>query len=253
MCLVVLFSESVGMIYDPDAEHWNSSNPIGFLEPEVGEFMNSQSVGIMMLLALGGGASIIVRYRRSDSLVRAQVKWVLYASAIAAVALQLISFSDGNPILYLLSALTALAVIPTAITVAIIRYKLFEIDRLISRTVSYGFVVGLLGGLFAVLTWLPSLVIGGVGGNGEGSAPQPVIIAAATLAVAALFNPLRRRTQYIVDRRFNRSGYQAEVVSEEFAAQLRAPMSADQIMDLWTQTAVDNMQPQAAGIWLKEA
>jgi hypothetical protein len=252
MSLVVAFSEEVGHIYDPDNEHWNLSNPIGFLQPEVAEFMNLLSVGVMMGLAVGGVVSMIVRYRRSDSLVRTQIKWVVYASAVAAVALQGISLSGGDPTLYLLSVLTALAVIPIAITVAITRYKLFEIDRLISRTVSYGLVVALLGGMFVALAWLPSVFIGGVGHDGEGSGPPPLIITASTLAVAALFNPLRKRVRHAVDRRFNRSGYQAELMSEGFAAQIREPLSTDEIIDLWTQAVGETMQPQTAGIWLKE-
>lgn len=248
----VLFSEEVGMIFDPDSERWHLVNPIGFLAPEVAEFMLSSAVGVMMWLAIGGVAAMITRYRRADTLVRTQIKWVVYASAVAAIALASTSLSAGNPAVFLAQALTALAVIPIAITIAIIRFKLFEIDRLISRTVTYGLVVALLGGMFALLTWLPSFLIGGVGDDGEGSAPPPVIIAASTLAVAALFNPLRRRIQHSVDRRFNRSGYQAELVSEGFAATLSESLSTEEIMDFWKLTVQDAVQPQAAGIWLKE-
>lgn len=120
----------------------------------------------------------------------------------------------------------------------------YEIDRIISRTISYALVVALSAGMFfglvaVVSSFLPS--------------NNPVVVAGATLAVAALFNPLRRRIQHWVDRRFNRSGYQAELLSEEFATRLREPLTSQEIISLWSQTVEETMEPQAAGVWLKEA
>ncbi|MGB7859511.1 MAG: hypothetical protein WBM90_03350, partial [Acidimicrobiia bacterium] len=166
MCFVVLFGDEAGKIYDPESKNWHLTNPIGFLPRGIGEFMTSAAVGVSMWLAVGGVVSMIIRYRRSDSLVRTQIKWVVYASAIAALALALTSFSGGDETIFLVLSLTALSVIPVAITLAITRYQLYEIDRLISRTVSYGLVIALLGGVFATLTWLPSVLSGGVDDGG---------------------------------------------------------------------------------------
>jgi DMSO reductase anchor subunit len=130
-----------------------------------------------------------------------------------------------------------------SVTIAITRYQLYEIDRIISRTLSYTLLIALLAvvfvGIVAVVgAFLPS--------------DDPLAIAASTLAIAAVFNPLRRRVQQAVDRRFNRSGYLAEVVSAQFAAKLQEPLSTQQITALWSQTVEDAMRPQAAGIWLRE-
>ncbi len=241
MLLVAIFSEEVGKIYDPNDELWSLANPIGFVGPEMGEFMVSLSVGVMMWLAVGGVVAMVVRYRRSDSLVRTQIKWVVYAAAIAAASLFSIAFSGGDETLYLIQVLTALAVIPVAITIAITRYKLFEIDRIISRTISYTIVVGLLvAGFFGLITLITSLL----------PTQNSLAVAGSTLAVAALFNPLRRRVQRAIDRRFNRSRYHATLVSDQFAAQLSQPHTVAELAELWKQTVSDSLQPQASGIWL---
>jgi hypothetical protein len=132
--------------------------------------------------------------------------------------------------------------IPVAITVAVTRYKLFEIDRIISRTVSYALVVGLLVAVFFGLVTLVTEVLP--------PDSSDLAIAASTLAVAALFNPLRKRVQHTVDRRFNRSSYQAARVSEQFAALLDQPHTVEEIAELWKQTVNESLQPHSSGLWL---
>lgn len=244
LLFVSLFVERMGKFYDPADENWYVDNPIGFLPTELGEAMTAQSVGVMMWLGLGGLVAMVVRYRRSETLVRTQIKWVVYASTLAAAMLFSISLTPGDEVLYLLQVLGPLVLIPVAITVAITRYKLFEIDRLISRTVTYALVVGLLAVVFAAgVIWIPAAL------GLEGS---PLLVAGSTLAVAALFNPLRKRVQGAVDRRFNRSGYQMEVVSERFATELREPHTVEEIAALWKGTVDDSLQPRASGIWLSD-
>ena len=147
-----------------------------------------------------------------------------------------------DPTLYGLLNLAALGVIPVAITIAVTRYKLFEIDRIISRTVSYALVVGLLVAVFFGLVTLVTAVLP--------PDASDLAIAASTLAVAALFNPLRKRVQHAVDRRFNRSSYQAARLSEQFAARLDQPHTVEEIAELWKQTVNESLQPQASGLWL---
>jgi hypothetical protein len=196
-------------------------------------------------VGLGAIPAIIVRYRRADTLVRTQVKWVVYATLImVGSVLMTIAFDTVLPewASNVLFAVLLMSV-PVSVTVAVTRYQLYEIDRIISRTLSYALVVAVLGAVFVGIVALATSVL---------PSQNSLAVAGSTLAVAALFNPLRKRIQHAVDRRFNRSGYQAEQVSEEFAAKLREPLSTQQITTLWTQTAEEAVQPQAVGIWLKE-
>jgi small-conductance mechanosensitive channel len=133
------------------------------------------------------------------------------------------------------------AAIPIAIGLSMHRHRLYDIDRLISRTVSYALVVGTLliaysGMVFAVGA-LPL----------EGS----IEVAAATLAVAALFNPVRKRIQTVVDRKFNRSRYDAEVVVEDFANGLRNETDGDRILRGWMGVVSETMEPSSVGVWTR--
>jgi len=236
--LVGIFSKEFGPIWAE--EPWAIPNPIGLVPVEVGVVLSQVWTLGLLVLAVGGVAALIVRYRRSEVVVRTQIKWVLYAAVVAAVSLPF-AFGDGDPLLTGLLYVTMIGAIPVGITVAVTRYKLFEIDRIISRTISYAIVVGLLAaaffGLIAVITTLLQ--------------PQSSLaVAGATLAVAALFNPLRKRVQHAVDRRFNRSSYEAAHVSEQFAARLDQPHTVEEIAELWKQTVNESLQPQASGLWL---
>lgn len=243
MLLVAAFSEEVGKVWDPNNEYWNLSNPIGFLPSGFDEFVVAQAVTVMMILGVGGVVAMIVRYRRSDLVVRKQIKWVTYAAGIAAVALFLTTLSS-NEVMWNIMPMIALAVIPVAITIAITKYKLFEIDRLLSRSLTYALVVGLLAAaFFGLITLITTLLP---------TQDNSLAVAGSTLAVAALFNPLRKRVQHAVDRRFNRSGYRAEQVSEEFAAKLRESLTTEELVEAWSQTVNESFQPELTGIWLNK-
>lgn len=95
------------------------------------------------------------------------------------------------------------------------------------------------------------LSYGGAGDSGNASAP-PLVIAVSTLAVAGLFNPLRKRTQHAVDRRFNRSAYKADTISQGFAAKLQGSLTIEEIASIWTEVVAEALQPKAAGIWLSQ-
>lgn len=134
--------------------------------------------------------------------------------------------------------------ISLAIGLAITRYRLYEIDRIISRTVSYALVVGLLGLVFAAGVVLVPYAVPGL----EDSA---VLAAASTLAVAALFNPMRKRILDWVDRRFNRSRFDAERVMEGFAVSLRDRIDPDAVVGGWVGVVSETMQPASASIWMR--
>ena len=194
-----------------------------------------QEVALLVLVA--GVVSMIVRYRRSRTEQRLQLKWVMYAMAVSAVAVLVAGQFGNNP---LPEFEIVFPLIPAAVGVAILKYRLYDIDRLISRTLSYAIVTGLLVGLYAGLVLLATEVL---------SVTSPVAVAAATLAAAALFTPLRRRVQRAVDRRFNRVRYDADQFVAAFAARLRGSVDLDAVRsDLLTavNTAVE---PAHISVW----
>jgi hypothetical protein len=198
------------------------------------------SVLIVTLVAI---VSMTRRWRRSSGVERHQYRWLLLGAAIFLVILSMGNvLPEDNEAMYLWVA--GGMAIPVSVGIAVTRYRLFEIDRLLSRTVAYTLIVGLLAALFALVVvgmpnWIP------------GVDDSPLLVAAATLGVAALFNPVRRRVQLAVDRRFNRSRYDAERVMDEFVGRLREQLDAGGIADGWTRVVSETMQPTSVGIWFR--
>jgi ABC-type bacteriocin/lantibiotic exporter with double-glycine peptidase domain len=126
---------------------------------------------------------------------------------------------------------------------AILRYRLYDIDRIISRTLAYAIVTGLLVGMYAGLVLLASRVL---------SLHTPVAVAASTLAAAALFNPLRRRVQQMVDRRFNRARYDAEQTAVAFAARLKDAVDLDSVRDDLARTVHQALEPAHVSVWISQ-
>lgn len=236
-------------------EEWTIENPIGVVDPAFfeGPFITLWSMSLIVL-AIGGFASMVVRYRRSSLTVRTQIKWVLYSTSVFAVIYAIsvpgeLWLEGGWGILIPLSII----LIPVSIAAAIVQYRLYDIDRLISRTASYGIVVALLGGVFVLLTWLPSVLIGGANEGGDPQSAPPVVVAGSTLAVAALFNPVRRRVRRAVDRRFNRTGYDVQDVTAELSARLSAVITVEQVGSTWVETVEQALEPTAAAVWVRDS
>ncbi len=205
------------------------------------------------LVALGTAFAQSTRFRRFASpLERQQVKWVAFSLGLLvflAAALLGVFSSTGSPPgwaawLVLVAAVVG-ALIPLAVGVALFRFHLYDIDRLISRTVSYTLVVGLLAAVFAVIAVVLPPILGLPEEN-------PVLVAGATLAVAALFNPIRRRIQARVDGRFNRVHYNAEQEVDRFAEHLRAEMDIDDLRDELLEVVAKTLQPDSAAVWIRE-
>jgi uncharacterized membrane protein HdeD (DUF308 family) len=203
--------------------------------PLVTGYNLAQLAGLLVLVA--GVISMIVRFGRAGAEQRLQLKWFLYASAVAGTVVFVASWLSNNP---LLEFEVAFPLIPVAVGIAILKYRLYDIDRIISRTLGYAIVTGLLVGLYAGLVLLATQVL---------SITSPVAVAASTLAAAALFSPLRRRVQRVVDRRFNRVRYDADQTVAAFAARLQEGVALDAVRsDLLTvvNTAVE---PAHLSIW----
>ncbi len=240
------FSETVGTLFGVgEDDGWVIDNPIGFIPVALLEAVtNVWSILTLVVLPVGGVVAMVVRYRRSTVTIRTQIKWVVYGSVVAVVSFPLgVEVFYSSPIWSDVFVLVAFGAIPIAITAAITRYRLFDIDRLISRTVSYGAIVALLGLVFAAgVVWVPTAF---------GLEDSPLLVAGTTLLVAALFNPLRMRMQDLVDRRFNRSRYQARRVEERFAVELQNASSRTELADVWLDTVDEVLSPQASGVWLR--
>jgi hypothetical protein len=196
-----------------------------------------------LAVAVAAG-SLVVRFRRAQGVERQQLGWVALAAAlmVLAVPVVLVAVALGIPILVDWAAAVWLVTLPAAIGAAILRYRLYDLDRIISRTVAYGLLTLLLGGGYALVV----LGLGQLLGR-----ESPLVVAAATLAVAALFQPARHRVQAVVDRRFNRRRHDATRIIEGFGARLRDQVDLDtltaELLDVVDQT----MQPTKASLWLR--
>jgi hypothetical protein len=199
------------------------------------------TLGLSMLLSLAGQ---VASYRRSSGERRQQLKWLLGGFA-AALAGLLLSFTLGHapgfwPVVARVVALAVYA-IPVSMGVAILKYRLYDIDRILSRTLAYAIVTGLLVGLYAALVLLATQVL---------SFHTPVAVAASTLAAAALFYPLRRRVQRAVDRRFNRARYDADQTIAAFAARLKDTVDLDSVRDDLAGAVQEALEPAHVSVWV---
>jgi two-component system, NarL family, sensor kinase len=186
-------------------------------------------------------ASLVLRYRRGDETERRQLLWLLLACVVVfGYAGLWWGIVRTGPILGLL----VIPLIPAAITVAILRYQLLDIRLVFSRTLAYTIVTGLLVGVYAGLILLITQVFG---------FQSPVAVAAATLAAAALFNPLRRRVQFRVDRRFNRARYDADRAITAFAARVRNAVDLDAISTDLTAAVHTALEPVHLIVWISES
>jgi hypothetical protein len=189
---------------------------------------------------------VVLRFRSSRGVERQQMRWVAagVAGAVAALLLGLPSGLGFLPDYISWIVFPALLCPPVAIGVAVLRYRLYDLDRVISRTLTYGLLTVLLGLGYA------GLVLGLGRLLPEGSS---LVVAAATLAAAALFQPLRRRVQQLVDRRFNRRRYDAARTVEGFATRLRDQVDLDALHGELLAVVDQTMQPTRASLWLRHA
>ncbi|MGH3666961.1 MAG: hypothetical protein ACRDU7_01635 [Acidimicrobiia bacterium] len=220
-------------------------NPIGIPglpNPEYGPIATPILLFMIGFLVLAA-ASLVVRLVKARGVERQQLKW-LAIGMVFFVAWMLIP--EQVMALWRNNLLLGVAVVglPVSIALAVLRYRLYDIDRIFSRTVSYVIVVVLLGATYALgLAGLTSLL----------DTESSLAVAATTLVVAALFNPLRKRVQGFVDRRFNRSRYDAQRVMDEFTGALRDRVDGADLADDWLGVVSKTMQPTMAGLWLRNA
>lgn len=200
-----------------------------------------------LLVTIG---TFVARYRRARGLERAQGKWFLGALGTLLLAVVFafgaIALVDYAGTWMWAPSVLAYPLIPIAIGIAITRYRLYEIDRIVSRTIGWAVSTGTILALFAVLVVGLQAILAPVTKEGT------LAVAASTLAAFALFQPLRRRVQSAVDHRFNRSRYDAERISARLAARLRDETDLPAIHDGIVESARATVQPDSVGLWVRE-
>ena len=236
---------ALGSTFAPTILSYSPSirNPAGLTGPAGNIFKIMGLAGELLIPATGLAAvlSLAFRYRRASTAERAQLKWLVYAGALVVAAALAGAPAANNLQNALLSG--ALAFVPVAIGIAVLRYRLYDIDRVISRTVAYAIITGLLVGIYAGLVLLATQVFG---------LHTPVAVAAATLAAAALFNPVRRRVQNAVDRRFNRARYNADQTVAAFAARLKDAVDLDSVRDDLAGVVHKTLEPAHVSVWISQ-
>jgi hypothetical protein len=193
------------------------------------------------------------RYRHvSDRIERQQTRWVvvpgglLFAGAAVTFVLRLSGALDGWAVWILVLLQPFLAIFPVMVANAVLRYRLYELDRIISRTASYAVLTAILGAIYATAVIGFGFIARAVTGDGGGE----LVVAASTLAVAAAFRPLRRRVQETVDRRFNRAQFDATRTLEDFGQRLRDEVDLDTLRDELVDASRSSLAPACAWVWL---
>jgi hypothetical protein len=203
---------------------------------------NQLALLVALLALLAGAGSLVVRFRHARGGERQQLRWVALAAALTGLAMlaAAVLIAAGRVDLGAWASVVGLTFLPLATGAAILRYRLYDLDRIISRTLAYGLLTVLLGvGYAAVVLGLGRLLP-------EGSS---LVVAAATLAAAAVFQPLRRRVQQVVDRRFNRRRHDAGRIIEAFGARLRDQVDLDTLTGEVLAVVDQTMQPTQAWLW----
>ena len=224
------------------------ANPVGI--KATGEALgNLQAVAGVVIAVLVPAclASLAVRFRRARGAERQQLKWfgfggvVLVLGVLLSVVLEPLQVPLLGPVVFV----AAISAVPTAIGVAVLRAGLYEIDRVINRTLVYGLLTVLLGTVYAAGVFAVGRLLDPADGQSE------LAVAASTLAVAALFQPARRRIQAVVDRRFNRRRYDAARTVEAFSRHLRDEVELDTLSAELLAVVDQTMQPTAVSLWLQ--
>jgi hypothetical protein len=225
-------------------------NPLGI--PGARNLLDPATEGLGMVLAvlaLVAVVDLVIRFRRSSGVERLQFRWFVLAVAafpvmfLGANLLEGLVFgSEGFDPVVVAFALWGNGT-AVAIGIAVTRHGLYEINRVISRTVGYALVILLLAAVYmGAVTWLTSLL----------PDQSDLVVAASTLGVAALFSPIRRLVLNRVDRRFNRSRYDAEKVMDEFSGSLRNGVDGPAVVAGWIEVVSETMQPATATVWVRD-
>ena len=220
-----------------------ADNPYAlFADPTLTSFYFA--MGGVALAAFGSAASLFVRYRRARGVERQQLKWLAFEAIVLAVAVIVGSFDQGNKwtSVFLISAI---ALAPVMIGIAVFRYRLYEIDAVINRAIVYGATTALIAVSFFTGIVVLQAILRPLTNGSE------ISVAVSTLASVALAQPLRSRMQGVVDRRFYRSRYDAALTLDAFSDRLREEVDLDAVRDDLLDAVRNTVQPTHASVWLR--
>ena len=231
------------------AADWAFPNPLGFVTAAVVEIVFIPFILLMPVWVILSALALFVRFRRAQAVEREQIKWLFFAGVIFSLtyipSFFMSDYSDPYNIWNNLWAFGMLA-FPAAIGVAILRYRLYDIDFLIRRTLQYALVTALLALVYFGSVVLLQSLFSAVSGQ-----ESPAALVLSTLGLAVLFNPLRRRVQDFIDRRFYRRKYDAEKALAEFAAAARQETDLAQLSTHLTNTLQETLQPEQVSLWMQ--
>ena len=221
-----------------DLRH-GATNPVGLPWLAAHQsFLLPVLAGGLLISFVGSVASLFVRYRKAGDVARHQLRWVAWAATVVLLVYVLSFFVPATSVDFIVQA--GYALIPVAMGVAVTRYHLYDIDRILSRTVSYAVVTGVLLVTYAVVVTAISNVL---------RASSTLAVSAATLVAAAMLRPVLRWTRHAVDRRFNRERYDAELVVEQFGGALRNDVDVESVIGGLVTTVASTMQPRTITVW----
>jgi hypothetical protein len=228
-------------------EDFTVRNPIGLtvVPDEEAGLLGAVLFGVLACCAVAALVSLVLRFRRSRGVERQQLKWFTYAAALAILFQAVPTPQPQGAVRDVLFGLTV-AFIPIAAGIAVLRYRLYDIDRLINRTLVYGLLTASLGLGYAGMVLVSGQLFGGVSGE-----PPSWAVAGVTLAVAALFQPARRRIQAVVDRRFNRRKYNSAQTIQAFSTRLRDQIDLDTLSTELLAVVDQTMEPTRVSVWLR--
>ena len=249
---LITFSPELG-VSDESGEVmlWAVDNPIGFLREDFweGAFSTIWSLGLLVLV-IGGGVSSVLRFRRARAIERQQLKWLLYVLVLWATVYAVSVFAADSGgwnfggvmgVLFILPIL----LIPIVIGISVLRYRLFDIDLIIRRTLVYGLLTALLtAGYFGSVVVLQSLF------RTEGN--SSLSVAASTLLITASFTPLRRRVQTLIDRRLFRSKYNTQLVIERFGGSAQNEANLETLTADLLGVVTQTIQPRSGALWIRD-
>jgi hypothetical protein len=222
-----------------------SMNPfgVGILPEWLTSLAGPLNVIGSVLITVLGTAAVITRYRRGSGLERQQLRWFVAAVLVAAVPLT-ISIVGGGVGWFVL-AFPGVILVPVAVWIAVTRHRLYEIDRLISRSLSWAVLSGLLVAVYVAAVLVLQNVLGNV------TQGETLAVAGSTLLAAALFQPLRQRVQRVVDHRFNRARYDADGMVDALAARLRDEVDPNEIRASLVAAVGRSVAPSSVDLWLR--
>jgi hypothetical protein len=248
LVLVALVVGSILTLVTPTSGGVLPANPLAFpgLSAELNGMATGMSTLALVASVLLAVVAVVVRFRRAVGVERQQLKWLVASVALAGILFPVSFLTEIGPAgLIDVASVAAVALIPGAIGVAILRYRLYEIDRLVSRTVAWALVTGILVTVFVLLVvGLQAALTGFTQG-------QTLAVAASTLVAFALFQPVRRRVQSAVDRRFDRARYDGERTATAFSVRLQQRIDLNAVESDLTDTVSLALRPSYTGVWIR--